>query len=101
MGRKAKERSIEWEKERVKEAERERIRKEWEQSQEKELLDFKGILNKAERYHQTQMIRNYINAFKEYSVKTGIMNEEIDIWINWAQKMQIGMTPSLKGQMSC
>jgi len=51
VGRKAKERSIEWEKERVKEAERERIRKEWEQSQEKELLDFKGILNKAERYH--------------------------------------------------
>jgi hypothetical protein len=86
LGRKAKERRIEWEKERAKEAEREQIRKEWEQRQEKELLDFKGLLKKAERFRQTQMLRIYIDAFKEYSVNNGAMNEEIENWVSWAQK---------------
>jgi hypothetical protein len=66
--------------------EKERIIKEFEQRQEKELLDFKETLQKASRWHKANNLRNYINEVETKSLANNTYSEELNTWLDWARK---------------
>ena len=51
---------------------------------EKELENFNNLFQSATRWHKSQYIRNYINEFKEHSIKTNTLDDAKKEWINWA-----------------
>ncbi len=77
-----------WEENRKREEirkEKERIAKELEQRQEKELADFKGILQKASRLHQAATIRIYVDKVEDHAKTNNILTDELKNWIEWAR----------------
>lgn len=85
-GKQLRERSLRREKERLEAQEIERIRKELEKRQEKELEDFKGILQQASRLHKATTIRTYIDKVEAHAAENGKVTEDIIQWLAWARK---------------
>lgn len=77
--------------------EEERIIKEVHDRKEKELRDFKNLLNHAKRWDQTQFLRAYINAVKEKSTLNSIIPDEHQSWIKWAQDKADWYDPLVNG----
>lgn len=65
--------------------EKERIKIEYEKRKEKELNDFKKASAKAKRWHNSNILRNYLEAFKNAKSAEGTLPAEIDDWIKWAE----------------
>lgn len=67
--------------------ERERqIEKDFQKRKEDDLLAFKDTLNKAERWHKADNLRNYINEVESRAIADNNLTEEIKTWIIWARK---------------
>jgi hypothetical protein len=67
--------------------ERERqIEKDFQKRKEDDLLAFKDTLNKAERWHKANNLRNYINEVESRAISKGNLTEEIKKWLIWARK---------------
>ena len=84
------------EKERLEAQEAERIRKELEKRQEKELEDFKGILQQASRLHKATTIRTYIDKVEAHAAEDGNVTEELQQWLAWARKKADWYDPLLE-----
>lgn len=97
-GKQLRERSLRREKERLEAQEIERIRKELEKRQEKELEDFKGILQQASRLHKATTIRTYIDKVEAHAVENGNLTEDIVQWLAWARKKADWYDPLIESE---
>lgn len=66
--------------------EEERIRKEFEKRQEDDLEAFRQTLNKAERWHKAENLRNYINEVESKAITGNNLTEKTKTWLIWARK---------------
>lgn len=66
--------------------EEERIRKEFDKRQEDDLEAFRQTLNKAERWHKANNLRNYINEVEKRAMTDNNLTEETKTWLIWARK---------------
>ena len=71
------------EKRRQEEEERQRIRKELEEKIKNEQKQFAILMDEAERWHKSHMLRSYL----EYFINNNIQNHaDWEIWLDWARK---------------
>lgn len=84
-GTRLKERTERWKKEETERKEKERIRQELEKRREKELLDFKNLLSQAKRWHETKILRDYLNAI-ELKAPINPLLDGLKSWLDWARK---------------
>ena len=66
-------------------AEKERKEKEIIQQREQDLTDFKRLLEKAQRWHEAENLRNYISEIESRASKVGHLTEEQVNWFSWAK----------------
>lgn len=85
-GRKLQKERFEFEIERQKQEEVERIRMELVKRQENELIDFKLLLKKVERWQELKLIRGYIDELEAKSIEMNLYSQEIKDWIEWGRK---------------
>lgn len=70
------------------EAEREerRKREEFRAKRQKEIEKFESLLEKAERLHQANILREYVREYEEYLAKECEITEETADYIQWAKE---------------
>ena len=66
--------------------ERRKREQELRQLREAELKQFKSLFSKADRWHRTQYIRNYIEEFEKNAIHTNSLDESKKEWISWAKE---------------
>lgn len=64
----------------------EEIKKALQEKKDKELEGFESLFHTATRWHKSQYIRNYIEEFKDYAIKSNSLDEEKKEWIEWAKE---------------
>lgn len=89
---------IELEKGWAEQAARRRVEQEAKEKQEKELSDFKGLLQDAERWRQLEILRNYINAVEAKAVASNDTSEKLKNWLSWARKKVDWYDPYIKAE---
>lgn len=77
-----KEYRIEAEINRVKREAQKRIEKEFQERKSKELKNFKLLINEADRWHQSRILRDYIAYIQN---QDSVILDKDENWINWAQ----------------
>ena len=82
----------------LKRQEEERIRKEFEKRQDDDLEAFRQTLNKAERWHKTDNLRNYINEVESKAIAGNKLTEETKAWLTWARKKADWYDPFIQAQ---
>ena len=85
-GTRKREQHIKNEEWRRQEEEEERIEKGIREKKGKQLSDFKLIFRRAIRFHQSNIIRDYIFAVEKSCTEKGQLTREISIWTDWAKK---------------
>ncbi len=60
--------------------------REIEARKEKELNDFKSLIDDAARWHKVEMLRNYLEAIEKEGQKGKLSEEEFSNWLLWAKK---------------
>ncbi|WP_417620069.1 hypothetical protein [Oceanihabitans sediminis] len=53
---------------------------------DEELAKFEGLFKSAERFQKSQYLRNFIQEFEDYAIKSKTLNPEKQEWINWAKE---------------
>jgi hypothetical protein len=66
--------------------ERERIEREIKEKKENESRDFKKLFSQATRFHQANILREYVKTVEENSIKNGNISDELRNWIIWAKQ---------------
>ncbi len=66
--------------------EKERVAQELKDRQEKELADFKTLLENAERWHKADNLRNYIAIVQKIANNGNPITEDLKNWLEWANK---------------
>jgi len=74
------------EEERIILIEKERIEKEHKKRIKKEFLDFKELFVQANRFHQANILRNYIQLVETSAKEGSGLSEEYNNWILWAKQ---------------
>jgi vacuolar-type H+-ATPase subunit H len=64
--------------------EQQRIIREQQQRIEKEKSDFKDLYQQAKRWQRAKFIREYLNSFEKNAFEKGVLTDEVQSWINWA-----------------
>ncbi len=77
---------------------KEKIRKEYEKRQDEDLEAFRQTLNKAERWHKAENLRNYINEVELKAVAVNNLTEEIQDWLIWARKKADWYDPFIEAE---
>jgi hypothetical protein len=80
------ERQERWRLDQIKRDEEKRIQKDFEKRQDDDLEAFRKTLNKADRWHKTENLRNYINEVESKAIANNKLTEEIKAWLIWARK---------------
>jgi len=81
----------------AKREEEKQIKEELQSRKNKELADFKGLLIKAQRLHQANVIRTYIDQVESKAIKEEKMTEELQNWIDWSRKKADWIDPQIEG----
>jgi hypothetical protein len=90
-----------WEESRKREElrkEREHLERELEERQEKELSNFKLILQNANRLHQANIIRTYAMSVEENAKSKKLFTDEIRGWVEWAKKKADWYDPLIESE---
>lgn len=53
---------------------------------DEELAKFEGLFQAATRFQKAQYLRNFIQEFEDYAIKSNTLNPEKQEWINWAKE---------------
>jgi hypothetical protein len=61
-------------------------RKALKERQDKELGDFKQLMQKADRWQRLKLIRGYIDELEAKSIEMALLTDEVKEWITWARK---------------
>jgi hypothetical protein len=77
---------IEIEKSRQEQREKERIIAELEARRQKELFDLKKMLSDAKRWHESTVLRNYLNNIEDNALSNNILSNELKQKIEWGRK---------------
>jgi hypothetical protein len=85
QGKELLEEQLKWKKIRMQREEQERIERELQEQKEKQLLDFKRLLQKASRWQRTIMLRSYIDAKEKNAIADNTVSEELSSWLAWAR----------------
>jgi hypothetical protein len=80
------ERAERWRLDQIKHDEERKIRLEFEKRQDNDLEAFIQILNKADRWHKAENLRNYINEVESKAIANNNLTEETKAWLIWAHK---------------
>lgn len=88
-----KEQELRYEKSRIERAEKEKIEYEIKRRKEKELADFKILLQKAQRWQEVRCIREYLDELE----KKDPSKEVID-WVAWARKKADWFDPTIEAE---
>lgn len=78
--------------------EEERIRKEFEKRQDDDLVAFRQILNKADRWHKAENLRNYFNEVESKAIASNNLREETKNWLIWARKKADWYDPFIEAE---
>ncbi len=97
-GQELRERTLRWEKQRAEDDERKRIARELEERQENELVAFKAILKDANRLHQAEVLRNYVDKVEILSIERNTLTDELKSWITWARQKADWYDPLVKSE---
>ena len=81
----------------AKREEEKQIKEELQSRKNKELADFKGLLIKARRLHQANVIRAYIDQVESKAMQEEKMTEELQNWIDWSRKKADWIDPQIEG----
>ena len=73
-----------------------RIEHELQQKREKEIADFKQLLDDAERWQKSQTTRLYLDMIETRAFSNGHISEELKSWLSWARNRIDGYDPLLK-----
>lgn len=65
--------------------EKERIIRGRQERIEKEKAAFKDLYKQAKRWERARFILEYIKAVEENAVEKGILTDEVQVWLKWAQ----------------
>lgn len=84
---------IKWEEESRKREERERILREERERQERDLARFNDLIKQANKWHQANIISDYINAIESNAVQNHIMTDELSQWLEWARRKVAEFNP--------
>ena len=85
-------------KEREEREKQELLRKEFQKRQEKELLAFTEIIQKAARWHKAVNLRNYIDAVEQKALAANMVSDELTSWLEWARKKADWYDPFIEGE---
>ncbi|MFN8240735.1 MAG: hypothetical protein U0X39_08300 [Bacteroidales bacterium] len=80
------ERSLYWEAQRKKQEEQQRIEREFKELQDREFKAFKDLFVQAERLHQANIIRTYIQTVESSASRLGMAEEDFKRWKEWANQ---------------
>jgi hypothetical protein len=64
--------------------EKQRVERELKERKEKDLAAFNELLDQAQRWQQTKVLREYLGAVESKLVNAGKMSEEKVSWLQWA-----------------
>lgn len=67
--------------------EKERQEKEAEFRKEKEIADYKEVLLEAQRWHQTNLLRSYLDTIEQKCVASNSLSEDRSKWLRWMRSM--------------
>jgi len=90
-----------WRKNRIREEEenkRLQIQKEKEQRKQKELRDFKKLLNKSLRWQQVKILRDFISDAEARAISSNAVSDEFKSWKAWAVKKADWYDPYLEAE---
>lgn len=79
-------------------AERRRIEQEKKDKKDKALADVKELLENAERWHKSEMLRKYINSVEERATTSNDASEETRNWLAWARKKADWYDPNVEAE---
>ncbi|MEJ8802122.1 hypothetical protein [Pontibacter sp. H249] len=65
---------------------KERVLREQQLRKEQELSKFKVLLQQAKRWHEVQMLRNYLAAVDQHTLDNENLHQEHREWLSWAQQ---------------
>lgn len=65
---------------------KEQLLKDIQKRKEKELFEFKNMLEKAERWHKAVNLRNYINAIEQHAISNNGISEDLKNWLEWSRR---------------
>lgn len=83
-----------WEEQRISREIEENIKK----KKEKELSDFKSLINSSGRWHKSESLRNYLDAFEAKTKANGKFNENVEDWLVWARKKADWYDPFIESE---
>ncbi|MBL4656038.1 MAG: hypothetical protein JKY33_09480 [Bacteroidia bacterium] len=82
-----------------KEREKQRqIQQELEQRKERELSDFKMLLQKVQRWQEAKMLRDYIDAVEADVAVNNVISEDLGNWFIWARKKADWYDPLIEAE---
>jgi hypothetical protein len=81
-----------------KQEELDRQREERKQMQERELSNFKLLLNKVERWQRLNLIRGYINELENKCIEQNLLTEDVKDWIVWARRKADWYDPHINAE---
>ena len=90
-----------WRENRIREYEREKLaqlEREKKLRKQKELDDFKGLLNRSLRWQQVKVLREFIADARDQAVRSNTVTEEFLIWVDWATKKANWYDPCLEAE---
>lgn len=87
-----------WEIRRQEQAEKERIKRERIDRENKELSDFKELLQDVNRWRQAMILINYIDAMEEKAIASNAVSDEFKKWLEWARKKADWYHPHINGE---
>jgi hypothetical protein len=78
---------LSWENKREKEAEARRLIKQQEELKAKELAAFKSLIEEAQVWHHTVILREYIDKVETRALAKSSPSEDLKTWLLWARGM--------------
>ena len=96
MAEKDKKERIKWEESRRQyEAEQKRLQ-ELKAYKEQEIKRFNNLLHEVNRYHQSKLLREYINDKEKQAIQHGLLSDDLKNWISWARQKADGYDPLIE-----
>ena len=92
-----KERLAREERQKLYEEEQNRIR-EVKARKEKEIQDVKNLIKSVNHWHQSNLIRRFIDKFDSYTTQNGLQNDELTSWFLWAREKADWLDPFIKDE---
>ena len=85
-GEEKKQYKIACEKHRAERAEKERIAEQKRKRKEKEFSNVKVLFTNCKQWHESQVLRNYLDEYEAFATQNNKMTKKMKKWLTWARK---------------